>query len=353
MVKEACVIEATAVVDNRIFFTDNKSNCLFEYLSEYKKLDFVGQFDSENPTGENLFERSCVKDGIIAFIPRQADSICFYNTNTEEMNSEKLPDELVGRESKFRTGIWADDSIYLFGGLVDAVWKYSISNSSFVKLCTYGSEEGAFFEDCIIKDDKIYAINIKTPILLELDMKTDRISEHTITGIQNGFDYIVKADDRLFLLPYKGDMIVEFDISTKDSKTFSIGENVMDWGIGGGVIKNNELIIYRKCDEPLIAIDVEDYKKRYIKFDIRDVCEISGRSFKSFNRPIICEGKVMCSIQKTGWILENENGCYRWIKPEMVDSPSRRWQFKFEDVSYIEEQPFFGLDGFIDSLKKC
>lgn len=346
------IIEAVASVDNRVILTDKYSNCFFEFLVDEGKVLLLGQFEAEKPMSRDLYERTVSNGKTIGFIPRNADTLSFLNVETEILESKKLPDEMIGTDGKFRTGVWVGDNVYLFGHYLNGIWKFNVIDNCFTKIFESNASSGLLFEDCYSIDGKIYAVSLSKDSLWIVDCHNDEVCEQKFSGGNSGYTNICANGRNLFLLPFCGDVIREYDIDSSETLTFHINEKINEWYIGGGYIEADKLLVFRRCDEPILSINTINHRKEYINVETEPLGDIVKRSFRSFGRPVRCGEHVICSIQKTGWMLIMDDNKARWEKVKVEADQLMNMQVDIVEAGVIEERPLFDLKRFIEEIKK-
>lgn len=298
MTERTVIPAASIVLDDKIIFSDLNTNCIYSYDIETGLLQLKNQFRMEDPFGYALFHCALFYKDIVIFIPRNAEHISCYNPINNEIYNIDVPDEIKGIEGKFRCALVYNDALVLFGHNVNGIWIYSFDKKSFLNIGKNENEKPSFFERCLICDNEIYAVSVNKDAIWCVDIDNSDVTVYNFSDTTVGYLDIVKIGNKLLLLPYEGTKVIEFNINDKNHSDKRIGEKMSKWEIGGSMLLDNRIVIFRRADNAICIFDekLNITEKVHTNYSAEE--ETNRRLFYSYGHPMTYKNNIICLIQE-------------------------------------------------------
>lgn len=210
---------AGTILDNKLFFSHNFFNALFEVDLDCWETRYVSKFPQESAGKRLLHQNAIVHDDKIIFFPNQGNNIHIFTPSTgliEAISVCKVSDTRYS----FSEGLVYDDKLYLFpGNLNQPINRIDLKNFEVrtidIGLTDFFKDEvpdEQFFSRVVLKGDKIYSTMVNGNCILAFDLKKEMID---ITRLDvEGLANIQKTNDDLWLTTiYSGVYLWDDDIN--------------------------------------------------------------------------------------------------------------------------------------------
>ena len=353
IIKDGYVVNpfALTAVDTKLFFSDWNTCGFFELDVFSQTAKCKGRLYQNGDNEKWLYSSALYDNGKIFFIPHVSNALSIYDISSDMIEYELLPNEIIGGASKFYSGVFLGDYLYLFGYGIPAVFRYNIKIHSFERLPDIEKElsiykgktiPGGFaIRSCISINNDIFAVSLSSDKLIKINvssMETELID----VNADGGFSFILKAGDYLWLVPFASGKFIRYSLFDGSLNTLDTGYNERQWTYSGAAVYGNNIIVLPAYYGMPICI-----KNDMSIHEIEKIKNVMGNTFgNSFQLPAVIDSLLVTAQPSDGYILIYD----------MENDEVRRFQAKCNDY-FIDigtdvylENSYLSVDRFIEQV---
>ncbi|WP_029201249.1 hypothetical protein [Oribacterium sp. NK2B42] len=256
--REHKLFMSAAVLDNKIFFSDQVRNGLYYYDINLDDTKFIGHFENESMTQIDIHRKVIRNGNSLFFMPYYGRNIHIFNNESDSIKYVEIF-EAKGKLQHFSNAIKKDGKIYIIPFFLDIPliefdiktckyeqnnWIMSKINADLLKANNSKTEESYYldiYNSCLINDKLILSIiGLNMLFICNLDkgdIETIRLNEGTKIRSINAIDgciYITSLDSR---------NIIKYDLIKGESRTFRCDDLPIKQAPFTQVVKVNDKIV--------------------------------------------------------------------------------------------------------------
>ena len=277
--KNIVAVEPYAInkIENRIIFSDKFTRGFFSYDCIEGKVNSIGSAKHDNCNGMDtcLYYRCVTTDGHAVFIPHHSDAVVLLDTQKGDIDEVVLPEKYRGILGKFSCGLAIKEKILMFGFNIQGIVAFNTLTKDISELKVFGDElpisestEGNRVYDAVSYGEMVYFVSLYSNALYRLHLTSNTIKSFPIQSTSKGFVSIQKHNEKLYLIPKEGNIIIEYNTKTDSYCTRSLSESESDRSFVYGKIYNSKLILFPRNHSDIILVDL-DGNEGTVKYTIR------------------------------------------------------------------------------------
>lgn len=263
MVKEMDIaFLAGAKFENKIYFSAMNMNSLFCFDCDTHDVKYIRDFDKES-IKECIHSCACLYKDTIWFIPWEGKYIAKVDVKTYQIEYLEIPEfngygyrDFVVYKEKYLFLIPSGISVEHL--LMVDMDNFTIENCGVVSPKGHAHCAGAF-----VDGDKINVVSAGGEIYSTYDAITHKV-EIVGNAYPSGFQSLLRAADKIILIPKDNDEIRILDLNGQVLDTFSCGNNFYFGVLIGTVAWAFPFDINRKA----VCLNLEDKKKKYYEKEL-------------------------------------------------------------------------------------
>ena len=223
-------LEYGVLLNDSIWFPDEKYNGLFRFNLSKKTMEFVAEFSKEDIGKSHRFYAAIQHNNSVIFAPYVSNNLMIYDTEEKKLSSISL-DGFTEKCMKVTAMSVYEDKLFCFGGMESLMAQIDLKTYQ----VTYQSElyeemeriygkssEVSFLRDCYTIEDRVFLPSCRYNMVCEYCMSDGTYIFHTVGKKEDGFSGIVPYGDAFYLIPRQAGDLIEWNPKTGNANRISI-----------------------------------------------------------------------------------------------------------------------------------
>ena len=279
-------MSSLCIEKERIWFVDRKINALFYYDVRNSHVELVHVIDPNHLyKAFDYYQLVCI-NGKVILAPRHSKE-GFFEYNIKSKESKFIPlkkEKITMNENTMLFDCVIEEqleNVYFIGREYPAIVEYDNKSDSYIYYNSYIEHlhrydlevHGAsgYFVSAVCVENSIYLPLYKTNMVMRFDLQTKNVTYHKIGGDKNEYYQVIAYGKYLLISQIKpGKSIVRWNIATNEVKEFcdyplecdfAINHNEYN-GFAGMAVYEGELFLFPDFSNMILEINVQTGKMK-------------------------------------------------------------------------------------------